>query len=105
MRIFVTALVAASALSTLGMATSAFAAAEGAVLKLQAPSKAPTLIQDGAMWRCNGDACAAPQVKSLPIGRACRKLSAELGAVATFNYRGEELDAAGIADCNTVAKP
>jgi hypothetical protein len=104
MRIFVTALVAASALSALGMATSAFAA-EGAVLKLQAPSKAPTLIQDGAMWRCNGDVCAAPQVKSLPIGRACRKVAAELGAIAAFNYRGQELDAAGIADCNTAAKP
>jgi hypothetical protein len=99
MRIFVTALVAASALST-----GAFAA-EGAVLKLQGPAKAPTLIQDGAMWRCNGDVCAAPQVKSLPIGRACRKVVAELGAVAAFNYRGQELDAAGITDCNTVAKP
>ncbi|WP_165186607.1 CC_3452 family protein [Caulobacter soli] len=99
MRIFVTALVAASALST-----GAFAA-EGAVLKLKAPAKAPTLIQDGAMWRCNGDICAAPQVKSLPVGRACRKVAAELGAIATFNYRGEELDAAGIADCNTAAKP
>ncbi|MFZ0267800.1 CC_3452 family protein [Caulobacter sp.] len=99
MRIFVTALVAASALST-----GAFAA-EGAVLKLKTPSKAPTLIQDGAQWRCAGDVCAAPQVKSLPISRACRKLAAELGAVVTFNYRGEELDAAGIADCNTAAKP
>jgi hypothetical protein len=99
MRIFVTALVAASALST-----AAFAA-EGAVIKLKAPSKVPTLIQDGAAWRCNGDICAAPQVKSLPIGRACRKIAAELGAVATFNYRGEELDAAGITDCNTAAKP
>jgi hypothetical protein len=57
------------------------------------------------MWRCNGDVCAAPQVKSLPIGRACRKVAAELGAVATFNYRGQELDAAGITDCNTAAKP
>jgi hypothetical protein len=104
MRIFVTALVAASALSTLGLATGALAA-EGAVLKLQAPSKTPTLIQDGAMWRCNGDVCAAPQVKSLPIGRACRKVAAELGAVASFNYRGQDLDAAGIADCNTAAKP
>jgi len=104
MRIFVTALVAASALSTLGLATSALAA-EGAVLKLQAPSKVPTLIQDGAMWRCNGDVCAAPQVKSLPIGRACRKVAAELGAIAAFNYRGQELDAAALADCNTVAKP
>lgn len=103
MRIFLTALVAASALSTLGMATSAFAA-EGAVLKLKAPAKAPTLIQDGAMWRCNGDVCAAPQVKSLPIGRACRKVAAELGPVDSFNYRGQELDAAGIADCNTAAK-
>ena len=99
MRIFVTALVAASALSTGALA------AEGAVLKLKGPSKAPTLIQDGAMWRCNGDICAAPQVKSLPIGRACRKVAAELGAVAAFNYRGEDLDAAGLADCNTAAKP
>jgi hypothetical protein len=99
MRIFVTALVAASAL-----ATGAFAA-EGAVLKLKAPAKAPTLIQDGAMWRCNGDICNAPQVKSLPIGRACRKVAAELGAVTSFNYRGAALDAAGIADCNTAAKP
>jgi hypothetical protein len=103
MRIFLTALVAASALSTLGMATGAFAA-EGAVLKLKAPAKAPTLIQDGAMWRCNGDVCAAPQVKSLPIVRACRKVAAELGAIDSFNYRGQDLDAAGIADCNTAAK-
>ena len=99
MRIFIAALVAASAMS------SAALAAEGAVIKLQAPSKTPTLIQDGALWRCNGDVCAAPQVKSLPAGRACRKVVAELGAVSTFNYRGEELDAAGVADCNTAAKP
>ena len=99
MRIFLTTLVAVSALST-----AAFAA-EGAVLKLKAPAKVPSLIQDGAAWRCNGDVCAAPQVKALPIGRTCRKVAAELGAVASFNYRGEELDAAGVADCNTAAKP
>jgi len=99
MRIFVTALVAASAL-----ATGAFAA-EGAVLKLKAPAKVASLIQDGAAWRCNGDACTAAQVKSLPIGRACRKIAAELGAVTAFTYRGSALDEAGIADCNTAAKP
>ena len=99
MRIFFAALVAASAMS------SAALAAEGAVIKLKAPSKAPNLILDGAAWRCTGDVCAAPQVKSLPIGRACRKVSAELGAIVSFNYRGEELDAAGVTDCNTVAKP
>ena len=99
MRIFVAALVAASAMS------SAALAAEGAVIKLKAPSKAPTLILDGAAWRCTADVCAAPQVKSLPIGRACRKIAAELGAIVTFNYRGEELDAAGLTDCNTAAKP
>lgn len=99
MRIFVAALVAASALST-----AALAGAEGAVIKLQAPAKVPNLIQDGAAWRCTGDVCAAPQVKSLPIGRACRKIAAELGAVVSFNYRGAELDAAGLADCNTAAK-
>jgi len=99
MRIFIAALVAASALSS-----AALAAAEGAVIKLQAPAKVPSLIQDGAAWRCTGDVCAAPQVKALPIGRACRKVAAELGAVAAFNYRGVELDAAGLADCNTAAK-
>jgi hypothetical protein len=76
----------------------------GHVVKLQAPSKVPSLIQDGAAWRCTGDTCAAPQVKSLPIGRACRKVAAELGAVSAFNYRGVDLDAAGLADCNTAAK-
>ena len=99
MRIFLTTLVAVSALST-----AAFAA-EGAVVKLKAPAKTATLIHEGAAWRCNGDVCAAPQVKSLPIGRACRKIAAELGAVVSFNYRGEDLDAAGLADCNTAAKP
>lgn len=99
MRIFIAALVAASAMS------SAALAAEGAVIKLRAPAKVPSLIQDGAAWRCTGDVCASTQVKSLPIGRACRKVAAELGAVVSFNYRGAELDAAGIADCNTVAKP
>jgi hypothetical protein len=99
MRIFIAALVAASAIS------SGALAAEGAVVKLKAPSKVPTLIQDGAAWRCNGDVCAAPQVKALPAARACRKIAAELGAIETFNYRGEQLDAAALADCNTSAKP
>lgn len=99
MRIFLATLVAASALST-----AAFAA-EGAVLKLKAPAKVASLIHEGAAWRCTGDVCAAPQVKALPISRACRKIAAELGAIATFNYRGEDLDAAGLADCNTAAKP
>lgn len=99
MRIFLTVLVAASALSTAALA------AEGAVLKLKAPAKVVNLIHDGAAWRCTGEVCAAPQVKALPIGRACRKIAAELGALASFNYRGEDLDAAGLADCNTAAKP
>jgi hypothetical protein len=98
MRIFIAALVAASAMS------SAALAAEGAAIKLRAPAKVASLIQDGAVWRCAGDACAAPQVKALPIGRSCRKLAAELGAVVSFTYRGAELDAAGITDCNTAAK-
>src|SRR5947207_1002580 len=99
MRIFIAALVAASSLSTAALA------AEGAIIKLQGPAKVASLIQDGAAWRCTGDTCAAPQVKSLPIGRACRKIAAELGPVAAFTYRGAELDAAGLADCNTAAKP
>jgi hypothetical protein len=102
MRIFIAALVAASSLSTAALAAPM--AAEGAIIKLQGPAKVASLIQDGAAWRCTGDTCAAPQVKSLPIGRACRKIVAELGPVAAFTYRGAELDPAGLADCNTAAK-
>lgn len=100
MRMFIAALVAVSAMSS-----AALAATEGAVIKLQAPAKVASMIQDGAAWRCTGDVCAAPQVKALPIGRACRKIVAELGAVVSFHYRGVELDAAGLADCNAAAKP
>lgn len=99
MRMFLAAFVAASALSTGAMA------AEGAVLKLKAPAKVESLIHDGSAWRCTGDACASSQVKSMPIGRTCRKLAAELGEIVAFNYRGKELDAAGLADCNAAAKP
>jgi hypothetical protein len=35
----------------------------------------------------------------LPQGRR------RTGRGRRFNYRGEDLDAAGIADCNTAAKP
>ena len=78
---------------------------ESAWLTLKSPTTADHLIQDSALWRCKSDVCKSPKVKSLPVGRACRKIAGQLGAVSAFNYRGEALDEAGIADCNTAAKP
>jgi hypothetical protein len=87
-------------------AVPAFAAdTEAAWLTLKSPTTADHLIQDGAVWRCKSDVCKSPRVKSLPAVRACRKLAGQLGAVTAFNYRGEALDEAAIAECNTAAKP
>ncbi|MBI1683675.1 CC_3452 family protein [Caulobacter hibisci] len=92
-----------AAASLVGAAQAA--TSEGAMLVLKAPPAKAEVIQDGAMWRCTGTVCKAPAVKAMPAGRSCRKIVAELGAVSAFTWRGEALDAAGIDDCNTAAKP
>ncbi len=87
------------------MTAPAFAADESASLKLKAPTTTTKFIQEGSVWNCEGDTCSSTKVQSLPVARACRKLAGQLGEVASFSYRGASLDDAGIAQCNTAAKP
>lgn len=88
------------------LAGPAFAAdSEGAWLKLKAPVSTDHFIQDGSVWRCKADTCTATKVRALPVGRACRKLAGQLGELTAFNYRGEPMDDAAVAECNTAAKP
>lgn len=101
MRMLVLGVLAAA--SFVGAAQAA--SSEGAMLVLKAPPAKAELIQDGAMWRCTGTVCKAPAVKAMPAVRSCRKIVAELGPVSAFTWRGEALDAAGVEECNTAAKP
>lgn len=86
-------------------ASPAFAASEGASLKLKTPTTMEQFIQDGSVWRCKDDLCTTTKVRSLPVARACRKLAGQLGELSAFDYRGQSLDDAAIAECNTAAKP
>lgn len=93
-------------LAAFSLAGAAQAApAEGAALVLKAAPAKAELIQDGALWRCDGVNCHARAVKALPAARSCRKVVAELGAVSAFTWRGQALDAAAIDACNASAKP
>jgi hypothetical protein len=96
----------ACALTAGSFAGPAFAAdSEGAWLKLKTPVSTDHFIQDGSVWRCKADVCTATKVRALPVARACRKLAGQLGELTAFNYRGEPLEDAAIAECNTAAKP
>tara|TARA_R110002167_G_scaffold16669_5_gene64752 strand:+ start:3008 stop:3304 length:297 start_codon:yes stop_codon:yes gene_type:complete len=59
-----------------------------------------TTIVDGAAWRCDGAACTATARTSQPATRACRRVVARLGKVATFSYKGVALTAEELAACN-----
>jgi hypothetical protein len=101
MRSLFLGLIAAASLA--GAASAA--PSEAAWLTLKTATTADHLVQDGALWRCKADTCSSTKVKALPSGRACRKVAGQLGAVTAFTYRGEALDEAALADCNTAAKP
>ena len=101
MRNLVLGLIAAASFA--GAASAA--PSEGAWLTLKAATTADHLVQDGALWRCKADTCQSTKVKALPSTRACRKVAGQLGAVSAFTYRGEVLDEAALADCNSAAKP
>lgn len=87
-------------------AGTAFAAdSEGAWLKLKTPATTEQFIQDGSVWRCKAELCTTTKVRALPVARACRKLAGQLGELTAFNYRGEPLEDAALAECNAAAKP
>lgn len=60
-------------------------------------------IIDGATWRCDGDVCVASGGTNQPALRACRRVAARLGAVSAFTWRGQELGAEDLAQCNASA--
>lgn len=71
-------------------------------LTLSAPIAQDRIVFDGAVWRCEGDVCRSPQVKSLPPLRSCKRLARELGPITSFSYRGVTLSDAQLAECSPV---
>ena len=105
MRVFMLAAVAALTLAAplAGAASAADKPAENGWLKLKTKTSKSHVIFDGAVWKCTVDVCRAAKVKAVPADRACRRLSSELGEITGFGYRGQEFDAAALADCNAGA--
>ncbi len=65
--------------------------------------QAPVII-DGASWRCGADSvCVGSGGASQPAPRACRRIAAKVGALASFTYKGVTLTAEQLASCNTAA--
>lgn len=102
MRVFALAAVAAMALA--GSASAADKPAQNGWLTLKDKTSRNNLIFDGAVWNCKVDVCRATKVKAVPADRVCRQLSAKLGELTGFGYRGEEFSAEALAACNTGAK-
>lgn len=76
-------------------------------LTLVETSQVPTgrTIIDGANWRCDAEGqCVASGGSAQPAPRACRRVVARLGAVSAFSWKGEALDEAALAACNTAAR-
>jgi hypothetical protein len=60
-------------------------------------------IAGGAVFACEGDSCVASVPTSQTFSTStCKAVAAKVGAVATFESR-KALEAARLADCNTVA--
>jgi hypothetical protein len=92
------------AVAALMGATTAQAASDGAAVTLKAAPAKTRLIQDGAAWVCKDTVCVAGNVKSQPPVRACKRVAGELGEVAAFTFKGQELSAEALAECNASAK-
>ncbi|WP_236632131.1 hypothetical protein, partial [Caulobacter sp. BP25] len=78
---------------------------EGASLKLKTPTTMEQFIRRTARFGAVRTT-SAPRPRFGPaVARACRKLAGQLGELSAFDYRGQSLDDAAIAECNTAAKP
>ena len=75
------------------------AATTRAVLVDGASAPARTII-DGAIWTCEGAACAATGGTSQPAARACRRVVSRLGDVSEFVWKGTALTAEQLTACN-----
>ena len=96
-------LIAAAALLTLAAPAAAQSPNR---LTLADPASAPSgrTIIDGASCSCDeAGQCVANGGRSQPATRACRRAVARLGPVTAFAWKGTELDAAQLAECNAAA--
>lgn len=87
-------------------ATPGLAQSNGSSFTLQDPARTPTsnLVIDGASWRCGDDkVCAGTGGSSQPAPRACRRVAARVGALASFTYKGVTLSDEQLATCNASA--
>ena len=99
------AIALAAALMLAGV-TPSLAQSNGSSFTLQNTAQTPqaALIIDGASWRCGTDSvCVGTGGTSQPAPRACRRVVAKVGAVASFTYKGVTLSAEQVATCNTAA--
>lgn len=81
--------------------TPAAAAPRGAyVATLAAPLAQPRQdVLDGALWKCVGDRCTAPDEGSRPV-LVCSRVARKFGEVARFTAPDGDLAAEGLARCN-----
>ena len=85
-------------------ASPALAQGNGTSLTLVNADNAPTrTIIDGATWRCAQGVCMASGGSNQPAVRACRRVVARLGAVSAFSWKGQDLSAEQLAECNAAA--
>lgn len=103
------ALSLAAAAAALLIASPAAAAGVGfsANAKLQAPVSAPTktVVGDTA-WTCEGDTCKGVSERRAGLDslmKECRKVSAAIGPLASYNSRGRVMTERNVAACNRLA--
>lgn len=86
-------------------AASAQTPAQSFTLQNVAATPADPLVLDGVSWRCGADnVCVGTgRGEEQPATRACRRLVARVGAVASFTWRGRTLTADQLAACNAAA--
>lgn len=85
------------------LAGSASAAGENHTAWLVLKSKTSTghLVVDGAVWTCKVNVCRSVRVKPDAAAASCKALSAQLGEITGFGYRGQDMTAADLTACNT----
>ena len=96
-------MVAAIALMVPSFAGARPAAVESADLTLKTAAAKSSFIIDGSQWSCDGVTCHAAWVEDMPAVRSCQRVVSEIGAVASFTWRGKTLNAADLARCNASA--
>ena len=66
---------------------------------LAQPATDDGAVAAGVAWACKGTTCVANKGTSRPT-RICRGLAREMGEIAAFTAKGEELAADKLAKCN-----